>query len=108
MEIATQGLRYLKGYENFLSELTRQKQANLKPPPKLTLSEWAERYAVLSAETSAQTGKFEAFPYQIGIMDAFTDPSVEKISVMKSARVGYTKILDHAIGYYLHQDPSPF
>ena len=26
---------------------------------------------------------------------------------MKSARVGYTKMLDHAIGYYLHQDPSP-
>lgn len=107
MEIQTQGLRYLKGYEHFLSELTRQKLANLKPPPKLTLSQWAEQYAVLSAETSAQTGKFEAFPYQIGMMDAFTDPSVEKISVMKSARVGYTKILDHAIGYYMHQDPSP-
>ncbi|MFT8463145.1 phage terminase large subunit family protein [Acetobacter persici] len=107
METLTQGLRYLKGYEHFRNELTRQRQANLKPPPKLSLSEWAEQYAVLSAETSAQTGKFEAFPYQIGMMDAFTDPSVEKISVMKSARVGYTKILDHAIGYYLHQDPSP-
>lgn len=40
-------------------------------------------------------------------MDAVTDPTVEKISVMKSARVGYTKILDHVVGYYLHQDPSP-
>lgn len=107
MERITQELRYLKGYEHFLSELKCQKQANLKPPPKLTLSQWAEQYAILSAETSAQTGRFEAFPYQIGMMDAFTDPSVEKISVMKSARVGYTKILDHAIGYYMHQDPSP-
>lgn len=40
-------------------------------------------------------------------MDAITDPGIEKISVMKSARVGYTKILDHAIGYYLEYDPSP-
>lgn len=40
-------------------------------------------------------------------MDAITDPDTEKISVIKSARVGYTKILDHAIGYYLEYDPSP-
>ena len=26
---------------------------------------------------------------------------------MKSARVGFTKMLDHVVGYYLHQDPSP-
>lgn len=41
------------------------------------------------------------------MMDAITDPRVEKVSVMKSARVGYTKIIDHVVGYYLHQDPSP-
>ncbi|MFT8890840.1 MAG: phage terminase large subunit family protein [Acetobacter papayae] len=61
----------------------------------------------MSKETSAQTGRFEAYAYQPGVMDAVTDPAVEKISVMKSARVGYTKIIDHAIGYYLERDPSP-
>jgi phage terminase large subunit GpA-like protein len=40
-------------------------------------------------------------------MDAITDPAVRQVSVMKSARVGYTKILDHAVGYFIHQDPSP-
>ncbi|WP_231957448.1 phage terminase large subunit family protein, partial [Paraburkholderia tropica] len=69
--------------------------------------EWAERYAVLSRETSAQTGRFRAFGYQRGMLDAVTDPSVEKISVMKSARVGYTKLMDHAVGFFIHQDPSP-
>ncbi|WP_253573804.1 phage terminase large subunit family protein [Burkholderia multivorans] len=73
----------------------------------MTLSQWAERYAVLSRETSAQTGRFRAFGYQRGMLDAVTDPSVEKISVMKSARVGYTKLMDHAVGYFIHQDPSP-
>ncbi|WP_240775879.1 phage terminase large subunit family protein [Nissabacter sp. SGAir0207] len=79
----------------------------LKPPEPLRLSEWANRYAMLSKETSSQTGRFRSFRYQDGIMDAFTDPTVETISVMKSARVGYTKILDHVIGYYIAHDPSP-
>nr|WP_249189623.1 phage terminase large subunit family protein [Burkholderia ambifaria] len=87
--------------------LLAARRENLLPPPKLTLSQWAERYAVLSRETSAQTGRFRAFGYQRGMLDAVTDPSVEKISVMKSARVGYTKLMDHAVGYFIHQDPSP-
>lgn len=98
---------YAEGTEAFRVELDRAIRLALAPPPDLTLSEWAERYAVLSRETSAQTGRFRAFAYQRGIMDAITDPSIEEVVVMKSARVGYTKILDHAVGYFLHQDPSP-
>ncbi|GEN14706.1 terminase [Neoasaia chiangmaiensis] len=98
---------YVAGYAEFCRQLVNARKLNLKPPPKLTISQWAAEYAVLSKETSAQTGKFEAFAYQPGIMDAMSDPAVEQVSVMKSARVGYTKILDHGIGYYLHQDPSP-
>lgn len=98
---------YRVGYEFFILRLEQARRENLRPPPKLTLSQWAATYAVLSKETSAQTGRFEAYAYQPGIMDAVTDPAVEKISVMKSARVGYTKIIDHAIGYYLERDPSP-
>jgi phage terminase large subunit GpA-like protein len=77
----------------------------LKPPPKLSLSEWADRFAYLSAESSAESGRWHTLPYQKGIMDAITDPRIEQISVMKSARVGYTKIINHAIGYHVHQDP---
>ncbi|HAX3239683.1 TPA: phage terminase large subunit family protein, partial [Escherichia coli] len=77
------------------------------PAPPMSLSQWANTFAVLSRETSAQTGKFRSYPYQDGMMDAITDPSVTYVSVMKSARVGYTKILDHAVGYYLAHDPSP-
>ena len=99
--------RYAAGLAGLRSALGRSRQANLAPPPKLSLSQWAERYAVLSRETSAQTGRFKAFGYQVGMLDAVTDPAVTEISVMKSARVGYTKMLDHVVGYYLHQDPSP-
>lgn len=61
----------------------------------------------MSPETSAQPGKFRAFAYQNGILDAVTDPDVRQVTVIKSARVGYTKCLDHIVGYFLHQDPSP-
>jgi len=77
------------------------------PPPTLSLSEWAARFASLSAETSAEPGKWRAYPYQNGILDAFTDPAIETITVMKSARVGYTKILDHAIAYGIAHSPAP-
>jgi terminase, large subunit len=77
------------------------------PPPKLKLSEWAEKFAFLSAESAADPGKWRNIPYQVGIMDAISDPRIERVTVMKSARVGYTKIIGHAIGYYIHYDPCP-
>ena len=101
------GRRYEEGHEALTAELFMARRRNIQPPPKLTLSQWAKEYAVLSRETSAQTGRFHAFAYQNGIMDAITDPTVEMVTVQKSARVGYTKILDHVAGYYIHQDPSP-
>lgn len=78
-----------------------------KPPPKLTLSEWADNYAVLSAESAAEAGRWKTLAYQKGIMDAFTDPTIEMIVWMKSARVGATKIFNHLVGYHVHQDPCP-
>jgi phage terminase large subunit GpA-like protein len=39
------------------------------------------------------------------MMDACCHPAVERVTIMKSARVGYTKVLGHLIGYHIHQDP---
>ncbi len=78
-----------------------------KPPPKQTLSQWADANAYLSAESSAEAGRWHTIPYQRGIMDAMTDPLIEQVTVMKSARVGYTKCLNHLIGYHVDYDPCP-
>jgi phage terminase large subunit GpA-like protein len=77
-----------------------------RPPPRLTLSEWADQHFVMSSESSAEPGKWTTLPYQRGIMDAITDPRVEEVSLKKSARIGYTLMISAAIGYYMHQDPS--
>jgi phage terminase large subunit GpA-like protein len=77
----------------------------LLPPPELLISEWAERYGVLAAESSSEPGRWTAIPYQIAMMDACCHPEIERITVKKSARIGYTKIVGHLIGYHVHQDP---
>lgn len=99
--------RYRSGALELLRQLRAVKSTALAPPPRLTVSQWAERYAYLSPETSAESGKFRAFAYQNGILDAVSDPAVTQVTVMKSARVGYTKCLDHIVGFFVHQDPSP-
>ena len=79
------------------------------PPPELTISEWADKYRVLSRESSAEPGRWKTSraPYLKGIMDAISDPSVEKVVVMSSAQVGKTEIINNTIGYFMHYDPAP-
>lgn len=79
----------------------------LTPPPRLSLSAWANEHFRLSAENSAQPGRWTCIPYQTAILDAITDPSVTQVSLMKSARVGYTLMMSAAVGYYMHQAPCP-
>lgn len=88
-----------------ISELEKSAYLAFKPPKKLSLSEWADEYAYLSAESSAEGGRWHTLPYQKAMMDAITDPKIEQVTVMKSARVGYSKILNHIIAYHIHQDP---
>jgi phage terminase large subunit GpA-like protein len=81
--------------------------AALEWPPELSLSQWADEHFYLSAESAAEPGRWRSLPYQVGILDSITDPAIERVSVMKSARVGYTKCLNAAIAYYMVQDPCP-
>ena len=92
---------------NNLLKLEKKAYWSFKPPKKLSLSQWADNYAYLSAESSAEGGRWRTLPYQKGIMDAITDPDVEQVTLMKSARVGYSKILNHLIAYHMHQDSCP-
>ena len=79
------------------------------PPPNLKISDWADRYRKLSAESSAESGQWrtDRAEYQRDIMDAFNDPNIQRIVFMKSAQVGATEILLNVIGYYIDQDPAP-
>lgn len=90
-----------------IAALTKRVLARLRPPPRLRLSQWADEKFHLSAESAAEPGRWRTLPYQVGILDAVTDPLVEHVSVMKSARVGFTKCLNVIIGYHMEHDPCP-
>ena len=81
----------------------------VSPPPVLTVSQWADRYRKLSAESAAEPGQWntDRAPYQREIMDSVNDPLVEEIVIMSSAQVGKTELLLNIIGYYIDYDPAP-
>jgi terminase, large subunit len=72
----------------------------MEQPLPLKLSEWAAEHFYLSAESSYVQGKWEAYPYQVGIMDCMGHDDIREITLLKSARIGYTKMIMAAIGYY--------
>lgn len=81
----------------------------LKPPPSMTLSQWADTYRVLSAESNAAPGKWNTdnAPYQREIMDAIGDPHVRRVVIMSAAQIGKTAMLMNVLGYYMHYYPAP-
>jgi len=90
-------------------ELFREIARSIAPPPKLTVSEWADAYRRLSTESSAEAGQWrtDRAPYQREIMDAVSDPAVETVVIMSSAQVGKTEIILNSIGYFIDYDPAP-
>ena len=82
-------------------------QVILAPRPTLSMSGWADKYRVLSFSAESGPWRTSRVPYLREIMDACSDPTVERVVVMKSAQVGYTEgILNNTIGYYIDQDPA--
>ncbi len=83
-------------------ELINNSIKKVAPPKKLTVSEWAETYRVLSQESSPEPGKWsnERAPYQKFIMDAFSSPDTEQITGMTAAQTAKTEILLNIVGCY--------
>lgn len=92
-------------YQKQLAKLSSSFYAGLYPGVNLNLTDWCEKYISLPTSVSATPGKWKAIPYQVGIMEAINDPTIEKIVFKKSTRVGYTQIISNAIGYHIHNDP---
>ena len=81
----------------------------LKPPPEMTLSEWADEYRVLSAESSAEPGRWhtDKAPYQREIMDAIGDARTRRVVIMCAAQLGKTELLLNILAYFMAYSPAP-
>ena len=97
-----------KNEELKLNAAIKQSILGMKPPEKLTVSEWADKKRRLSAESSAETGSWRTSrtPYLKEPMDAFTDPKVRHIVVVSSSQVGKSETINNMLGYIIDQDPG--
>lgn len=81
----------------------------LRPPPRLLVSEWSDRYRMLSSEASAEPGRWitERAPYQREPMDVMGDPAIERVVLMWASQTGKTEMLLNLVGYGADLSPGP-
>jgi phage terminase large subunit GpA-like protein len=82
----------------------------LRPESKLTVSEWADKYRLLSQRASAEAGRWRTArtPYLREIMDALSPSSpYERVVFMKGAQIGGTECGNNFVGYVIHHAPGP-
>ena len=81
-------------------------RAGLKPLQKISVSEWADKYRVIS-EGNAEPGKWKTSraEYQREIMNAFTQTGLHRVVVMTSSQIGKSDIMNNVIGRFAHIDP---
>jgi phage terminase large subunit GpA-like protein len=87
--------------------IARVKAACLRPPPELTVSQWADRYRFLSSESAAEHGKWTTLPFQRGPFDAISDGRVYRVVIKSATQMFKTEAILNSIGYFAHQDPGP-
>ena len=86
--------------------LHRRFDSIFKPKPILTGSQWADKYYMLSPESSAAPGKWHTYPWQVDILDAMCDNKTKIVVLKKPTRIGFTKLISIAHAYFIHQRPS--
>lgn len=79
-----------------------------RPPEKLMVDEWADKYRILSPESSAEAGPWRTArtPYLKRIMQCFTDAKVKNIVMASSSQVGKSELELNAIGYIIDNAPG--
>ncbi|MDQ0315516.1 phage terminase large subunit family protein [Amorphus orientalis] len=90
-----------------IKTMTARALTALRPPLKLKLSRWIESEIRLPEGVSALPGKVRLYPYQTEIADVIGDPTIERVTLVKAVRVGFTTLLTSAIGAYVANDPAP-
>lgn len=84
--------------------------AGFEPDPRLTVSEWADRYRILTTESSAEAGRWRTSrtPYLKEIMDELSPTSpIEQVKVIKGTQLGFSEAALNTIFCYMDIYPCP-
>ena len=78
-----------------------------RPRKKPGLAAWIEANVELAEGFVAEPGRMKLWPYQREIADAMGDPQIERVTILKAARTGFTSLLTAAIGFWCVEQPAP-
>lgn len=90
-----------------IEAIRRKALRALIPPPRLRLSDWIEAEVQLPDGVTAQPGPVRLWPFQRGIADAIGDPLIERVTLVKPVRVGFTTLLTSAVASFVANEPAP-
>ncbi len=82
----------------------------LRPEAELTVSEWSDRYRMLSSKASAEPGAWRTgrTPYLQEPMDCLSSSStVQRVVMMFAAQTGKTEAGSNWLGYVIDHAPGP-
>jgi phage terminase large subunit GpA-like protein len=71
----------------------------LRVATPIRLNEWMQEHFWMSEESSHGRARWKPWPFQVALADWMDDRNIEELNVVKSARVGYTKLLVAFVGY---------
>lgn len=80
-----------------------------QPPPRMTVSECANEFRYLSAESSSNPGKYSSdmTPYAVAWMDSVNDPTATGTILMVASQLGKTEVLNNVVFYFIVVEPAP-
>jgi len=93
-----------------LESLDASVREALRPPPLITVSEWASQYRVLGSLSSPVPGLWRnaRSPYLVEPMDALSNLSpVERVVMWFGAQLGKTETGNNWLGYVVDTSPAP-
>ena len=86
--------------------LRKRTLSALKPIKRVSVSEWADKYRQLPAD-SAEPGQWRTarVEYMRAVMDAFTENEVHRVVVKCCAQAGKSESLLNVVARFVHLDP---
>ena len=74
---------------------------SLNIPVPLTTVQWADQHYYLPKESSYTPGQWETLPFQVAFLNSMGNDRIRTVNLIKSARVGYTKMLLGVEAYFI-------
>ena len=109
MTAATETRSPPEALDTLSGRLSAVRRQTFRPPPRLTVPEWADRYRHLASAAGNLSGKFSTSRVEAarGPMMAVTEPGVRTITVMSCTQLMKSTLLENVFGYFAHLDPCP-